>query len=147
MSKIAIDLDNLTGKLGFDAVISAYPEFREFYTEFAVARKKIADSRRNRGSRNDVYRALTATDLPNLTDRYEKLMAARPIAKWNAFKIKVGGFWTVLIGIAAIAGAIFVGLTWYGPIGTESADRSQIEAPSSALQPPVSTPTSNDSAG
>ncbi|MBD60084.1 MAG: hypothetical protein CL808_08200 [Citromicrobium sp.] len=113
MSKIAIDLDNMTRKLGFDAVIAAYPEFREFYAEFAVARRKIAESRRNRGSRNDVYEALTATDLPNLAERYEKLMECRPIAKWNAFKIRAGGVWGFLIGSAAIIGAVFAGLTWF----------------------------------
>lgn len=141
MSKIAIDLDNMIERLGFDAVIHAYPEFREFYPEFSVARDKIAISRHDRSSRNDVYEALTATDLPNLSERYEKLMAARPIAKKNALKIRLGGVWAGIIGLAAIATAVFAGLTWYDQTQSDPVQVIPQQDPI-ALPPPADTPES-----
>ena len=110
MAKIGIDLDNLTDKLGFDAVLHAYPEFREFYTDFSVARKKIAQSRGNRNDRNGIYEAITAVDLPNLADRFERLMIARPIAKWTSLRLNLSGVWGVIIGLATIAAAVFAGM-------------------------------------
>ncbi|MEO1189252.1 MAG: hypothetical protein AAFW60_09265, partial [Pseudomonadota bacterium] len=54
-SKITIDLDNMTSKLGMAAVLKAYPEFREFYADFTVARKRIVESRRDRKKRAEIY--------------------------------------------------------------------------------------------
>jgi hypothetical protein len=111
MAKIGIDLDNLTSKLGFEAVLHAYPEFREFYSEFSVSRTKIAQSRSNREDRNGIYEAITAVDLPKLADRHERLMAARPIAKQTSLRLKISSVWGVIIGLAAIAAAIFAGMS------------------------------------
>jgi hypothetical protein len=110
MAKIGIDLDDLTSRLGFEAVIHAYPEFREFYADFTTSRTKIVSSRENRDDRNGIYEAITAVDLPNLVTRYEKVLAVRPIAKHTAFRLKISGIWGVLIGLAAILGCIFAGL-------------------------------------
>ena len=110
MSKMSISLDNLTSKLGFDAVLAAYPEFREFFSDFMVARDKIAKSRETREDRVAIYETLTAVDLPNLTERFGRLVAAKPIAKRAALKMKLGGLNGLLILLLALAGAIFAGL-------------------------------------
>lgn len=110
MAKIGIDLDNLTNKLGFEAVLHAYPDFREFYSDFSIARGKIALSRGNRNDRIGIYEAITAVDLPNLAERHERLMAARPIAKWTSLRLRMSGVWGVIIGLAAIAAAVFAGM-------------------------------------
>lgn len=110
MAKIAIDLDDLTTRLGFEAVLDAYPEFREFYGDFTVSRSKIAASRKNREDRNAIYEAITAVDLPNLVTRFDRLMAVRPIAKRSAFKRRLGTVGGVITLIAIILTAFFAGL-------------------------------------
>lgn len=111
MAKIAIDLDNLTNKLGFEAVIHAYPDFRTFYSDFAIAKNKIAQSRGNRNNRNGIYQSITEVDLPELAKQHEQLMAVRPIAKWTALRLKMSGIWAAIVGLAAIAAAVFAGLS------------------------------------
>lgn len=110
MAKVAIDLDDLTTRLGFEAVLDAYPEFREFYGDFSVSRSKIAASRKNREDRNAIYEAITAVDLPNLISRFDKLMAVRPIAKRSAFRRRIGTIGGLITLIAIVLTAFFAGL-------------------------------------
>jgi hypothetical protein len=110
MAKIGIDIDDLTSRLGFDAVIEAYPEFREFYADFTVGRNKIANSRENRKDRVAIYDAIVAVDLPRLIACYEKMMAVRPIAKQAALKRRLGGANGVALLVIALIGLIFAGL-------------------------------------
>jgi hypothetical protein len=111
LAKIGIDLDNLTERLGFDAVLSTYPAFREFYADFCRSRDKIVISRHKRDDRNGIYEAITATDLPGLVEHYEKLMAVRPMIKRISLKIKMGGIVGIVIAVATIAAAVFAGLS------------------------------------
>ncbi len=110
IAKIGIDLDDLTSKLGFEAVIQSYPEFRGLYADFGCSRTKIVNSRERRDDRNGIYDAITSVDLPDLVGRYDKLMAVRPIAKSAARKLKLGGAigWALLF--IALVGCIFAGL-------------------------------------
>lgn len=127
MAKIGIDLDDLTSKLGFEAVIHAYPEFREFYADFTCSRNKIVGSRENRDDRNGIYETLTAVDLPNLVERYEKLMAMRPLAKQTSLRLKLGSVWGVIAGLALLAGCLFAGLSvnWDIVLGASQAENSK----------------------
>ncbi|MEL6707172.1 MAG: hypothetical protein AAFP79_02735 [Pseudomonadota bacterium] len=129
MSKMSITLDNMTSRLGFDAVASAHPDFNAFYSDFMVAREKIAQSRENRKDRNGIYEALTAVDLPNLTERFTRLMAAEPIAKNAALKIKLGSLNGFVLTVVAILAMIFAGLAvdWDAYLGETSTD-SQLPA-------------------
>lgn len=110
IAKIGIDLDDLTSKLGFEAVIQSYPEFRDLYADFGCSRAKIVNSRGKRDDRNGIYDAITSVDLPSLVGRYDKLMAVRPIAKSAAWKLKLGGItgWALLV--IALVGCVFAGL-------------------------------------
>lgn len=110
IAKIAIDLDNLTTKLGFEPVLHAYPEFREFYAEFAVVRDKIVVSRANRHDRHVVYDLIANTDLNDLVRRYERIMAVRPLAKRTALKMRLGSINGYVITGATILGMLFAGL-------------------------------------
>lgn len=111
MAKIGIDLDDLTSRLGFEAVIHAYPEFRHFYADFTTSRAKIVSSRGNRDDRNGIYEAITAVDLPNLVTHYEMVLAVRPIAKSTAIRLKIASVWGAMIGIVTILACIFAGLS------------------------------------
>lgn len=110
IAKINIDIDNLTSTLGFDAVIDAYPGFREFYSEFNSIHEDIVASRKNRVDRNAIYGAISDVNLPEIAKKYKLLMAARPIAKSNAIKRKLGSINGCLLTFAAIMTMVFVGL-------------------------------------
>jgi len=130
MAKIGIDIENLTSKLSFEAVIHVYPKFRDFYTSFAVARKKIVATRENRDDRNGIYEAITAVDLPALVDGYDELMAVRPLIKSTSLKLKLGSSVGLIVSICAILTAAFAGLAvdWSKYFGhSPSAAPAQIE--------------------
>lgn len=143
MSKIGIDLDDLTSRLGFDAVIAAYPEFRDFYADFTVAREKIVASRENREDRIGIYDAIMAVDLPNMIARYERIMAVRPIAKHAALRRRLGGINGAVVLVVAILAMTFAGLAvdWpkvAGWVGLAPATKTQSTPPP---VPKVPTPT------
>jgi hypothetical protein len=144
LATIGIDLDDLSRRLGFEAVIDAYPEFREFYAEFNLARGKIVESRRDRPGRNDIYEALTATDLPKLTAHYQRLIAVQPIAKRSALRRRLGSVYGFLILVAALAAAVFTGLAvdWNKYLGSPAPE--QIQAPAA---PALPAPQTNNGAG
>jgi hypothetical protein len=77
---MALDFDNLTKRLGYDAVIQAYPEFQSLYRDFANARKQIAISRGDRENRNVIYETISNIDFPDIADRYADLVTCKPIA-------------------------------------------------------------------
>ncbi len=126
MAKIAIDMDDLTTRLGFDAVIEAYPQFREFYGTFVISRQRIASSREKREDRRAIYDAIVAVDLPKIIECYETMMAVRPIAKSAALKRKLGSANGIVLLFIAFVGLIFAGLAvdwpkvagWFQPMPT-----------------------------
>ncbi|MDT0506659.1 hypothetical protein [Novosphingobium sp. MMS21-SN21R] len=110
LAKIGIDLDSMTSKLGFDAILHAYPDFRTLYTDFVQARQKVAESRENREDRNGIYDALTAIDMPRIIDSYSNLKAVLPMAKRAAVQRKLGGVVGAISLLVTIAAAIFAGM-------------------------------------
>jgi hypothetical protein len=110
LAKIGADLDNMTARLGFDAVIHAYPDFRLLFTDFSLAQQKVAGSRENREGRKEIYETITAIDMPKIIDQYLKLKAASPIAKDAALRLRLGGWIGVATLLATIAAAVFAGL-------------------------------------
>lgn len=110
-AKINIDLDNLTSKLGFGPVQDAFPDFNSFFGEFQTAHEKIVESRGDRENRNKIYDTISTIDLPNITKKYNSLMAVRPIAKSYARQKFFGSIYGFIIAICSILAAIFAGLS------------------------------------
>ena len=98
LSKIAIDLDDMTKRLGYSAVINAYPDFQLLYVSFATARSKIAYSRGNRQDRNAIYDTVSTVDFPDIADRYTALLVCKPIALAYAARGRAErvGWWVLL---------------------------------------------------
>lgn len=107
---MALDFDNLTKRLGYDAVIQAYPEFQSLYRDFAKARRQIAMSRGDRLNRNAIYETISSVDFPDLADRYADLVTCKPIALAAAAKSKRQriGWWIMLaLTLTALTVAAF----------------------------------------
>lgn len=108
---MALDFDNLTKRLGYDAVIQAYPDFQSLYRDFAKARRQIALSRGDRQNRNVIYETIASVDFPDLADRYADLVTCKPIALAAAAKSRRQriGWWVMFaltltaLSIAAIS--------------------------------------------
>lgn len=131
MAKIAIDLDDLTSHLGFDAVIHSYPNFREFYAEFAHTRDKIAASRGKREDRNVIYDNVSSTDLPSIIKSYDQILIMRPVAKGYKFKAVLGSISGLIIMFSAFGAMVFAGMSvdwpkWY-PVKSVAAQTSKAE--------------------
>lgn len=110
---MAKDFDNLTKKLGVDAVMKAYPNFSELYTDFANAREKIAQSRRDRRNRNVIYESISAIDFPNLSNRYANLKTSQPIALQYAAQARRQRFgWWVMFAIMICSLSLAANTYW-----------------------------------
>ena len=110
---IARDFDNLTKRLGYDAVTRAYPGFSALYADFAIARSKIAASRGDRENRDAIYKSIEQVDFPGIADRYAALLTCKPIALSFAAKTRAQriGFWVmfaVAVSSLAFAAANFL---------------------------------------
>jgi hypothetical protein len=119
LAKIAIDLNDLTKRLGIEPVSKAYPQFAEFYATFAHTRGKIVTSRAKREDRNAIYESVTTVDLPGIILSYEKIMVVRPVIKQHALRMWLGTANGVILTIAAILAMVFAGMAvdwskWFG---------------------------------
>ena len=110
LAKIGIDLDNLTTRLGFEPVTTAYPPFREFYASFSVAQEQVAASRGKREDRNAIYDTITQVDLPEMVKRYREVMAVRPVAKKHAFNMRMGSINSTILTMVFIATMILAAM-------------------------------------
>lgn len=112
-SKIAIDLELMLRKLGYDVVLRVYPSFAALVQELTDLRDKIVASRGNREKRTVIYELIKSTDLPGLVKKYRQLMASEPIMKKIAVRerrfmvLNYGiGIAGLLMGAAAVIVAI-----------------------------------------
>jgi hypothetical protein len=76
----------MTEKLGHDAILAAYPEFRSLFVDLNRVRTKIAQSRGDRESREKIYSVIENSDFVGLVDRYNELRESEPIMKAIARK-------------------------------------------------------------
>ena len=76
---MAVDFGLMEKKLGYSAILAAYPKFPEIYAPFAKARSLQAKSRGERRERDKIYDTVTEVDLPELAEMYRDLKACRPI--------------------------------------------------------------------
>lgn len=110
LSKIAIDLDDMTSRLGYDVVAQAYPDFQVLYTAFSAARAKVAASRSDRQNRNAIYETVSAVDFPHIADHYTKLVVCKPIALGYAARRRSERIVSWVLMVAAVITMILAGL-------------------------------------
>ncbi len=72
-SKIAIDLEIMISKLGYEVILSVHPTFPGLFQDLQKIRARIITSRRDRENRDKIYSVLEAADFPELVKSYTAL--------------------------------------------------------------------------
>ncbi len=101
-SKIASDIDTMSRRLGYHAILKAYPEFGNFSRQLSTVRQKIVDSRGDRNSREAIYSALEQSEFKDLVNAYKGVQTAEPIMKAIAKKEKIAKWAGYAFGIIGI---------------------------------------------
>ena len=114
-SKIAIDLEIMTKKLGYEVILPIYPEFPKLYKELRLVRAKIIASRRDRSSREAIYSVIEATDFPNLVRSYNLLMENEEMMKSMARRRRRSELCGIIGTIVGVIGVILAVIFWYYP--------------------------------
>lgn len=108
-SKIAIQIENMTTHLKYEAILPVFADFPSLVHDLSTVRKKVSVSRKQRENREAIYSAIEAVDFPALVEKYRTMLESEPmmreIAKRNRWRDFVGtyGLW---IGVAGFLGTI-----------------------------------------
>jgi hypothetical protein len=104
-SKIAIDLEIMISRLGYEVILSVHPAFPKLFQDLQKIRDKIIDSRRDRENREKIYSVLEASDFPVLVKSFaelrgnEHMMVAMAKRRRRSELIGIVGFITAAIAI------------------------------------------------
>jgi hypothetical protein len=78
-SKIAIDLEIIAKKLGYDVVLHVVPDFANFHVRLNNIREKITKSRKNRDDRDSIYESIESDDFEDLVKSFRHIQQSEPI--------------------------------------------------------------------
>lgn len=107
-SKIALDLDLMGDKLGYDAILKAYPNFIVFSGKLSEIQERIADARGARQNRETIYAALEVDEYEGLVKEFKIIRKAEPIIKSLARKERLF-FWSgISVGIIGILAGMVI---------------------------------------
>jgi len=110
---IAIDLEIKIEKLGYDAILKAYPKFAELVRELNRVKAKIAESRGQRQNRESIYSALEKIEFPKIVTIFSELKESEPImvglARSNRQMILLAKA-ALVAGVIAILVGLYFGL-------------------------------------
>lgn len=109
-SKIAIDLEIMVDKLGYEVILPVHANFPQLVAELQAIRAKIAISRQDRENREAIYSVIEVTDFPNLVASYERMQASEHIMVSIAKRRRWSEAWGIvgtIIGVIGL-GAAFV---------------------------------------
>jgi hypothetical protein len=112
MDAMAIDFELMERRLGYPAIMSAYPDFAVLLGEHNPARELIAISRKDRSDREAIYDSITNVNLPSLAQKYGALKASQPImlAFVKRHKRLQIAWW--IMAAVAVASMVFGGLQY-----------------------------------
>ena len=116
-SQIAITLELMVKKLGYENILAAYPGFAGFYSEFEIARSRIVNSRKNRQERLPIYDEIKEIEFPEIVSEFTKIKISEKIMKALAAKSK-SKLW-ISYAVAGIS-LILALLAWLFPRNTSS---------------------------
>ena len=109
---MAVDFGLMQKKLGYDAILFAYPKFSDLYAGVAKARGLQAKSRGERRNRDEIYDTVTNVDLPKIAEAYGEMKACKPLMLSFAARgrrVRFGWWFMVALTLAALT---FAGLSY-----------------------------------
>ena len=111
VSKIAVTADIAAKKLGYDAILKAYPEFPQLIVSLDQIKSSIAKSRKDRENREAIYATVSESNLPNLVKQYAEFQSCEPIMKELAAKDRRNRLISYSIGVLGLVVGIVSILT------------------------------------
>ena len=106
ISIIASELNVATKRIGYRAILAAYPELSKFVEVLNAAQEKIASSRGMRDERDALYTALEQIELKQLVSRYTSFKASEAFMKTIAKQDRRYPLIGWLVGAAGIVVAL-----------------------------------------
>ncbi len=107
-SKIALDLDLMCNKLGYDAILKAYPNFITFSNKLSEIQERIAEARKARQNREAIYTSLEVNEYEDLVKEFKVLRRAEPIMKSLARRERLISWGGLTIGIIGVLAGIVI---------------------------------------
>jgi hypothetical protein len=83
-AKIAVDLEIMTKKLGYEVILPVYGDFPKLVQGLIAIRRKITLSREKREDRDAIYSVLQAADFPRLISMFDDMRSSEHIMKTMA---------------------------------------------------------------
>ncbi len=110
LSKMSLDVEVMVVKLKHDVILQVYPDFGDFSRKLNETKKKIAQSRRNRVTRDTIYTEVSEDDFPLLIDHYEKISASESMMKEIAHSRRIERVVDRSLAVAGLLAAIVFGI-------------------------------------
>ena len=110
-AKVAVDLALVKEKIGLDVVLQVFPSYSELVAVVNITRKKIANSRKCRENREEIYKDIVESDLKDMVRIYDNFRKCEPIMKEMAKSRRKKEFWNNLFGMVGVLGFIISVIT------------------------------------
>ncbi len=101
-SKIAVDIEIMGRKLGYDAILKVHPGFIAFRNTLSEIQERIAEARGARQNREVIYASLEVNEYEDLVKEFKILRNAEPMIKSFARKQRLTNFASLGIGVIGI---------------------------------------------
>lgn len=113
-AKMAIDIDIMIKKLGYDCILPACANFPTIVSELTEIRIKISKSRGDRANREMIYSSIESVDFPSMVQSFQRMKASERIMRSLASKGRKNDFIGYVGAIAGIVGVALgiAGIIW-----------------------------------
>lgn len=107
-AKMALDLGIMGSKLGYDAILKAYPNFFAFSRMLSEIQERIAEARGARQNREAIYKSLEVNEYEGLVKEFKALRRAEPIIKSLARRERLFSWGGLIVAVVSVIIAIVI---------------------------------------
>lgn len=111
-SKIALDLEIASRKLGFKAILEALPDFVKLYGSLDKIREEIKKSRGNRNNRENIYAVIEVEDFDSMVKGYNEFKRSEPIMKQLAARDRRLLTASYFFGFCGVVSSVIMVINW-----------------------------------
>jgi hypothetical protein len=114
-AKIAVDLEIMTKKLGYEVILPVYPTFPKLVQGLIAIRRQITLSREKRQQRDAIYSVLQAADFPQLVSMFDDMRSSEHIMKTMARRRRRSEAIGVIGAVLGLVGIVLAIYFWRHP--------------------------------